>query len=429
MSATPNLSIRGARVIDPASGIDTVTDIHLASGRVLALGDPPADFSPGLTLNADGLVACPGLIDLAVHLREPGEEHKATIASETKAAARSGITTLVCTPDTDPVIDTPAVWELIRRRAKTVGRCRVLAVGALTRGLDGLELAEMAALQRAGCVAVGNAERPLGHTGIARLALEYAATFDLLVMLRPEDQALAAGGCVHEGMVATRLGLPGIPSAAETVAVARDLALAQHCGARIHFNRLSAAEAIRMVTAARTDGTRVTADVAIHQLHLTEQDIDGFNAEAHVSPPLRTLADRDALRRAVARGEIQVICSDHQPHEPDAKARPLPETLPGISGLETLLPLGLRLVEEGVFGLPDLIERLTWGPARILGLDLGRIQPGSIADLCIFDPDAHWQLEPHSMSSAGRNTPFSGWEFRGRVTHTIYEGRLVYGDL
>jgi len=429
MRTAPNLSIRGARVIDPASGLDQQTDLHLAGGRVLAIGEAPAGFSPSLTLDADGLIACPGLIDLSVHLREPGQEHKATIASETKAAARSGITTLICAPDTDPVIDTPAVWELIRRRAKTVGRARVLAIGALTRGLDGTHLAEMAALQRAGCVAMSNGDRPLSSTSIARRAMEYAATFDLLVMLRPEEESLRAGGHVHEGMVAARLGLPAIPAAAETVAVARDLALAEHCGAHIHFSRLSTSRAARMVAEARSSGIRVSADVAMHQLHLTEQDVDGFDAQAHVSPPLRTLADRDGLRRAVAEGGIQVICSDHQPHEPDAKLRPFPETLPGISGLETLLPLGLRLVEDGVMGLPDLLARLTWGPAQVLGLDLGRIAPGSVADICVFDPAASWQLEPARMASAGHNTPFAGWEFRGRVTHTIYEGRLVHGQL
>lgn len=426
MSWAGTFSIVGGRLIDPANSIDDQLDLHIAEGRILSVGKAPPGFEPEHIIQAHGRVVCPGLVDLAASLREPGQEHKATIASESAAAARGGITTLICTPDTDPVIDTPAVWELIRRRAKAAGRARVLAVGALTQGLRGEQLAEIAALKSAGCVAVGNATRPLASTLVERRALEYAGTFGLTVFLRPEDRHLKAGGCAHEGAVATRLGLPGIPSAAETVAVARDLALAEHTGASVHFRSLSTATAARMVRDAIAAKLQVSADVAIHQLHLTEQDVDGFDASCHVSPPLRTLGDRAALRAAVRDGTIGVICSDHQPHDPDAKEAPFPETAPGISGLETLLPLTLRLVEEGVMDLPTALARLTSGPARVVGLPFGQLSPGAIADVCVFDPRAVWTLRREAMASAGRNTPFAGWEFHGRVTHTLFEGRLVH---
>jgi len=426
MRRASDISIIGGRLIDPANGIDGQYDLHVSDGKVLAVGAPPPGFTAEAVIDASGQVVCPGLVDLAANLREPGQENKATIASETRAAARSGITTLVCTPDTDPVIDTPAVWELVRRRAKISARARVLAVGALTQGLRGEQLSEMAALKAAGCVAVGNGRRPLASTLVERRALEYAATFDLTVFLSPEDIHLKAGGCVHEGALSTRMGLPGIPSAAECVAVARDLALAQHTGAQVHFRTLSAGPSADMVRSARASQLPVSADVAAHQLHLTEMDIDGFDSRCHVTPPLRTLADRNTLRQAVADGTIGVICSDHSPHEADAKEAPFPETAPGISGLETLLPLTLRLVEEHVLDLPTAVERLTAGPARVIGLPLGQLAVGAVADVCVFDPDAPWTLQARQLVSAGKNTPFDGWEFRGRVTHTLFNGRIVH---
>jgi dihydroorotase len=292
--------------------------------------------------------------------------------------------------------------------------------------LRGEQLSEMAALRQAGCVAVGNGRAPLASTLVERRALEYAATFGLTVFLRPEDRHLRADGCAHEGAVAARLGLPSIPSVAESVAVARDLALAEHTRAKIHFRSLSTHTAVRMLGEAQRSGLAVTADVAAHQLHLTEMDIDGFDSACHVSPPLRTLTDRDALRQAVADGTVAAICSDHQPHEPDAKQRPFPETEPGISGLESLLGLTLRLVEEGVLDLPTAIARVTSGPASIVGLSCGRLGPGAPADVCVFDPAQHWTLHRDAMASAGRNTPFDGWDFPGRVICTIFNGRVVY---
>ncbi len=422
------IHIKGGRLIDPANGIDDQLDLWLADGWVLAVGDPPQDFAPDQVIDATGQIVCPGIIDLGVHLREPGQEHKGTICSEAQAAARGGITTLVCMPDTQPVIDTPAVWELIRRRAKACGSARVLAIGALTQGLQGEQLAEMGALKQAGCVAVSNTRRRMASTLVSRHALEYASTFDLPVILCSEDPHLKASGCVHEGAVASRLGLPGIPAAAETVAVARDLALTEHTGSRSHFHTLSTGRAIEMIRQARRDGARLSAGVAIHQLFLMDTDVDGFDAACHVDPPLRTQSDRDRLRQALRDGDIQVICSDHQPHEADAKTEPFPLTAPGISGLETLLPLSLKLVEEGVLDLPTAIAALTAGPAQVLDLPLGRLEPGRSADICIFDPDAIWELDPENMASQGKNTPFAGWEFRGRVTHTLFEGRLTWSN-
>ncbi|MCW5586242.1 MAG: dihydroorotase [Chromatiales bacterium] len=421
-----SISIINGRLIDPAHGIDDQLDLHIDGEFVVAVGDAPAEFAAAEVIDARGCVVCPGLVDLAASLREPGYEHKATLASEAAAAARGGITTVLCTPDTNPVIDNSAVVELIHRKARKLGQTRILTTGALTRGLAGEQLSEMAALKQAGCVAVSNARAPLASTLVERRALEYAATFDLTVFLRPEDRHLRAGGCAHEGAISTRLGLPAIPSAAESVAVARDLALAEHTQAKVHFRALSTLTAARMIHEAQAAGLAVTADVAAHQLHLTEMDVDDFNAECHVSPPLRTLTDRDALRRAVADGTIAAICSDHQPHEPDAKQRPFPETEPGISCLETLLGLTLRLVEEQVLDLPTALARVTSGPADILGLPYGRLNAGSPADVCVFDLQRHWTLDVSRMRSEGRNTPFGGWEFPGRITHTLFNGRVVY---
>ena len=421
-----HIHIRHGRVIDPANGIDGQLDLYISHGCVAAVGQKPEGFEADRIIDAANHIVCPGLVDLAVHLREPGEEHKATICSETAAAAKGGITTLICTPDTNPVIDTPAVWELVRRRAKHCGSAHVLAIGALTQNLQGEQLAEMAALKKAGCVAVSNADYPLANTLVALRAMEYAATFDLPVLLRSEDHYLKANGCVHEGPVSARLGLPGIPAAAETVAVARDLALAEHSSARIHFHCPSTAGAVKLLRTARNQNTPVSADVAIHQLFLLESDVDDFTISCHVNPPFRSLSDREALRNAVADATISAICSDHRPHDPDVKELPFPQTAPGISGLETLLPLTLKLVNEGILDLPSAIHRLTAGPADILGLPAGRLSPGGSADICIFDPESIWTLNREQMLSAGKNTPFHDWELTGQVSYTIFGGRITY---
>jgi dihydroorotase len=414
--------IRAGRVIDPASGVDRIADVFVADGRVASVGEPPAGFQDARRIDATGRIVCPGLVDVGARLREPGETRKGNIASETRAAVAGGITTLCCPPDTNPVIDTPATVELIRQRAAAADQARVCPVGALTLGLRGEYLAPLRALDEAGCVAVGQAGRPVRDTHVLRAALAYAATQGLTVMLAPRDPWLSHG-CAHEGAVATRLGLPGIPVAAETTELARLVALAADTGARLHFERLSSAAGVELVARARDAGLAITADVAAHQLHLTEEALAGFDGNAHVQPPLRSAADRAALRRGVADGTIDVVCSDHQPHDADAKLAPCGETAPGISALESLLPLVLDLAERGDCSLASAIARLTSGPAAALGLDAGSLSPGAAADVCIIDPSAEWTLEPERMHSRGRNTPFAHAPLRGRCEAVLVAGQ------
>ncbi|QKT04245.1 dihydroorotase [Ectothiorhodospiraceae bacterium 2226] len=418
-------SIVGGRLIDPEQGLDGNFDLHIADGRVLAVGAPPQGFEAA-RIDAQGCVICPGLIDLHARLREPGQEHKGTIASETAAAAAGGVTTLCCPPDTDPVIDTPAVIRLIRQRAEEAGHARVLPLGALTLGLAGERLAEMNELREAGCIGYSNAAHPITNTLVMRRAMEYAASCGLPVFLAAEDAFLSPKGYAHEGAVSTRLGLPGLPESAETIIVARDLLLIEQTGVRAHFCKLSTARAVQMVGEAQRRGLPVTAQVTAHHLHLSEMDLGYFNSDCHVQPPLRTQRDMEGLRAGLASGVISAVCSDHQPHDPDAKLAPFSESEPGISALETLLPLALRLGEQRVMSLPDVVARLTRDPARILGIDAGHLRPGAAADVCVFDPERYWTLAAEGMHSRGRNTPFLGWEFKGRVTHTFLAGRLVY---
>lgn len=418
--------IRGGRLIDPANQVDSLIDLYIEQGHIVALGEAPADFVAEQEIDASGKWILPGLIDLQARLREPGQKHKGTIASETTAAAAAGITTLCCPPDTAPVIDNPAVAAQIAHRAEAAGKSRVLPLGALTQGLEGEHLASMQALQTAGCVAMSNARRPITSTLIQRRALEYAATLGITIFINAEDPWLAAEGCVHEGPLSTRLGLPGVPECAEVIAVARDLMLIEQTGVTAHFSQLSTARAVALITEAQAKGLSVTADVSAHQLYLTEMDVDGFNSQCHVRPPLRSQRDRDGLRQAVASGAISAICSDHQPHDRDAKLAPFAATEPGISALETLLPLTLRLVDEGIIELRQAIARLTSGPARILGIDAGHLGIGATADLCIVDPELHWDVTEEALNSAGKNTPFLGWEMKGRVTHTLLGGRQIH---
>ena len=421
------LLIKGGQVIDPANKIDAVKDVYIDStGFITGVGKAPEGFQAERSIDAHGKIVCPGLIDLRARLREPGLEYKATMESETRAAVAAGITTLCCPPDTWPVIDTPAMAQMVQSRAWRFGLAFVHPLGALTQGLEGKLLTDMAALEEAGCVGVSNGLEPITDTLVLRRAMEYASTFDLTVYLHAEDPWLRNSGCVHEGEIGTRLGLPGIPEATETVAVARDLALIEQTGVRAHFCNLSSARAVAMIAEAQKLGLPVTADVTAHHLHLTEHDIGYFNTQCHVRPPLRALRDRDALRAALANGVIAAICSDHQPHEPDAKLAPFAESAPGISGLETLLPLSLRLVEEKLLSLSEAIARLTIHPAQILGVECGSLSVGATADVCIFDPKAHWTLRADKLVSRGRNTPFLGWEFTGRVTHTLVGGDVVF---
>ncbi len=420
------LLIRGGRVVDPANGVDAVADLYIDKGFVAGVGQAPDGFRAERTLEAAGRLVCPGLVDLRARLREPGLEYKATMESETRAAVAGGITTLSCPPDTDPPIDTPAMAQMIQQRAWRIGLAFVHPLGALTRNLEGKTLTDMAALDEAGCVGLSNALASLTDTLVLRRAMEYAAGLGLTVFLHAEDPWLASYGCVHEGEVGTRLGLPGIPQAAETVGVARELALIEQTGVRAHFCGLSSQRAVSMVMAAQREGLPVSADVTAHHLHLCEHDIGFFNTQCHVRPPLRARADREGLREALKTGALGAICSDHQPHEPDAKLAPFSQSEPGISGLETLLPLTLKLVDEKLLELGPAIALLTHRPAEILGVDAGHLGVGATADVCIIDPAASWTLRAEDMVSRGRNTPFLGWTFRGRVTQTLVGGELVY---
>ena len=419
--------IKGGNLIDPANGVDGKKDLYIDNeGFVAGVGKAPAGFKAGKTIEAGGRIVCPGLVDLRARLREPGLEYKATIESEVHAAVAAGITTLCCPPDTHPVIDTPAMAQMIQSRAWRFGLAFIHPLGALTQNLEGKRLADMEALDEAGCVGVTNALVPVTDTLVMRRAMEYAATLDLTVFLHAEDPWLRNHGCVHEGEVGTRLGLPGIPEAAETVGVARDLALIEQTGCRAHFCNLSSRRAVTMIAEAQRQGLPVSADVTAHHLHLTEHDIGDFNTQCHVRPPLRSKQDRQGLRKALKSGVIGAICSDHQPHEPDAKLAPFAQSEPGISALETLLPLTLKLVDEELLALSEAIALLTHKPAQIIGADAGHLGVGATADVCIFDPKARWVLTPDQLVSRGHNTPFLGWEFRGRVTHTLIGGKLVY---
>lgn len=419
------IRVQGGRVIDPARGIDGVQDVWIRDGRIVAVGELPLEFPYHEQIDATGLIVCPGLVDLCARLREPGTSHKGTIASETRAAVAGGITTLCQPPDTKPVIDAPATVELIHQRALAADAARVVPIGALTLGLDGEYLAPARALAAAGCPALGQAERPIRDTHVLRQALAYAATHDLPVMLPLLDPDLAHG-CAHEGAVASRLGLPGIPVSAETVALARIIALAADTGARVHVGRISSAAACDLLARARDTGVAISADVAAHQLHLAQEAVLRFDSNVHVLPPLRSESDRTALRQAVAEGLVTAVCSDHQPHEPDAKQVPFGASAPGISALETLLSLALDLAHTGDCDLTTVLMRLTAGPAQILGLPAGTLAPDQPADVFAFDPEAGWVLDPANMHSHGRNTPFAGTALRGRVAWTIVDGRRVF---
>ena len=418
--------IKDGRVIDPAHEVDAIQDVYVSDGKIVALGKAPAGFEVNHEILAKNKIVCPGFIDLTARLREPGFEHKATIASETRAAAHAGITTLCCPPDTYPVIDHPAIVEFIENRAKAEGKAQVVMLGALTRGLNSDQLAEMAALKQAGCVGVSNAHHSIANSAVQRRCFEYASTLGLTVFINAEDARLANKGCVHEGVVSTRLGLPGIPVCAETITVARDLILMEETGAKIHFNQISSGQVVEMIAKARARGLPVTADVSAHQLHLTEMDIGEFNTLCHVRPPLRTLSDQQQLKLGIKQGAIQAICSDHQPHDVDAKLQPFGQSAPGISSLETLLPLTLRLVTEGLMTLSEAIATLSSNPASILRLERGHLAVGAVADICIFDPTYEWTLDKEKLISKGHNSPFHGWLLRGRVENTLLGGRVVY---
>ncbi len=425
-----NIIIKNGRLIDPANKLDQLADIQISNGKISAIeaGGPIKAGNDTQTIEAKGLTIIPGLVDCCARLREPGQENKATIHSETIAATRAGITTLCCPPDTSPVIDEPAVVELIHQKACNSGHSHVVTLGALTSGLHGEHLSEMYALQQAGCVGVSNSRNPVENSLILKRAFAYAATFDLRVFIEPDEHRLSIGGCAHEGKIATRLGLKGIPVSAETIAISRALELIAETGVSAHFGRLSSAHGAEMIARAKNEQLPITADVCAHQLYLTEQDISSFNSACHVIPPLRTQRDQEALHRAVADGTIDAICSDHQPHNLDAKQAPFASTEPGISALETLLPLCLRITQQSELTLSEIISKITDSPANILGINAGTLSVGADADICILDEDEDWQLDSESIHSRGKNTPFLGWNFQGKVKHTMVDGKLLFSD-
>ncbi|WP_134678175.1 dihydroorotase [Ectopseudomonas khazarica] len=418
-------AILGARVIDPSSGLDRVSDLYLDGGKLVAIDQAPAGFTADKTLDALGLVAAPGLVDLSVALREPGYSRKGSIATETLAAAAGGVTSLCCPPFTKPVLDTPAVAELILDRAREAGHTKVFPIGALSKNLAGEQLAELVALRDTGCVAFGNGLDNFRNSRTLRRALEYAATFDLQVIFHSQDFDLAEGGLAHEGPTASFLGLAGIPESAETVALARDLLLVEQSGVRAHFSQITSARGAELIAAAQARGLPVTADVALYQLLLTDEALIDFSSLYHVQPPLRSGKDRDGLREALKAGVISAIASHHQPHERDAKLAPFAATEPGISSVQLLLPLAMTLVQDGLLDLPTLLARLSSGPAAALRLPAGQLAVGSAADIVLFDPQAS-TLAGERWYSKGRNCPFLDHRLPTAVRYTLVDGHISY---
>ncbi|MBT7576152.1 MAG: dihydroorotase [Methylococcales bacterium] len=416
--------ITGGRIIAPANAIDKVGDLFIKNNRIISLFDRPNDFTAVQTINAKDHIVCPGLIDLSAHLREPGQTQKATILSETTAALKSGITTLCCPPDTHPINDTPAVTEFILDKVEHANAATVLPIGALTQGLEGTKLSAMAALHKAGCIGFSNAHNPIKNTLVLRRTLEYAASHNLCVIIRPEDPWLQDQGCVHEGIPASRFGLPGIPKASEIIAIQQSLALCELTGCRIHFSQLSCSESVNLLKAAKHKQLPVSADVAIHQLFFTENELNTFDSALHVRPPFRTETDKQALLDGLKGGVIDAVCSAHQPHDADAKLGAFPSTQPGISALETLLPLILKLIETKALSLSQGISWVTQNPASILALKQGSLTTGSPADICIFNPELTWTVNENNWLSQGRNTPLWGQTIKGKATQIIKSGQV-----
>jgi dihydroorotase len=415
------LHIRNARVVDPASGRDGRADVFVADGRIAGEAGRAERV-----IDATGLVLAPGLVDLAARLREPGEEYRATLESELEAAAAGGVTCLACPPDTEPPLDEPGLVDMLRRRATSLARSRVHPVGALTVNLAGDTLTEMGQLAAAGCVAFSQANAPLRDTQVLWRALQYAATFGYPVWLRAEDAWLAKGGVAHDGEVATRLGLAGIPAIAETIALATLVELVRATGARVHVCRLSSADGVALMRRAKEERLPLSCDVAVHHLHLSDRDLGYFDSHCRLDPPLRSQRDREALARGLAEGVIDCAVSDHTPVDEDRKHLPFAEAEPGASALELLLPLALKWGEAQKLSLAATLARITSEPARILGLEAGRIAPGAPADLVLFDPQAPLRVTAEMLKSQGKNTPFLGYELPGRVRYTVLGGEVVY---
>ena len=427
--------VHGGRVIDPASGRDELADVAIAAGRIVAIGAVSADFQAERRIDATGLIVAPGLVDLAARLREPGHEHEGMLESEMAAAVAGGVTSLVCLPDTEPVLDEPGLVQMLKFRARNLNRARLFPLGALTRGLQGEALTEMTVLTQAGCVGFSQAEAPIKDTLVLHRALQYAATFGYATWLRPNDAWLGVG-VAAKGPLATRMGLSGVPAIAETIALATIFELVRDTGARVHLCRLSSAAGIELVRRAKAEGLPVTCDVSVNQLHLTDLDIGHFNAAMRLTPPLRQQRDRDAIRAALADGCIDALVSDHTPVAADAKNLPFAEAEPGATGLELLLSLALKWGADQKLALPQALATVTSAPVKVLGEALGslaasagQLVEGGVADVCVFDAAVHWAVQPAALRSQGKHTPFAGYELPGRVRCTLVAGSVAFDAL
>lgn len=418
--------IKGGRVIDPSQQLDEVLDILIDDGRIAALGKGLA-AEDAEVIDAGGKVVAPGLIDLHVHFREPGLTYKEDIASGSRAAARGGVTTVVCMPNTDPVVDHPALVKYVMEKGRAVGLTNVLTTGCITKGMKSEELSEIGDLKEAGAVAITDDGRPVLSSGLMRRALEYAKMFDMPVMSHSEDLSLVDGGSMNEGETSTRLGLRGIPKTAESVAVSRDVLIAEETGARLHVCHVSTKNSIEAVRAAKKRGAKITCETAPHYFSLTDKACEGFCTNAKMNPPLRDAEDVAAVIEGLMDGTIDAIATDHAPHHRDEKEVEFDKALNGIVGLETSLPLGItHLVRPGKLTLPQLIEKMSTVPAKIIGIDRGSLQQGKIADLVLFNPEEKYVIHRDDFASKGRNTPFDGHEVYGKVLMTISEGKVVY---
>ena len=424
--------IQNGRVINPANGLDQACDIALAAGRIIGIGRTPPGFEPQRTIDATGCVVMPGLVDLTARLREPGHEHEGMLESEMAAAVAGGVTSLVCPPDTDPVLDEPGLVEMLKFRAEKLHQARLFPLGALTRGLAGEILTEMAELTESGCVGFGQAEVPLASTQVLQRALQYATTFDYTVWLRPQELYLGKG-VAASGALATRLGLAGIPVAAETIALHTIFELLQSTGARVHLCRISSAAGVELVRRAKAQGLRVSCDISINSLHLTELDIGFFDSRARLTPPLRQQRDREALSAALLDGTIDSLVSDHTPVDEDAKTQPFAEAEPGATGLELLLSLALKWSQDSGVPLARALAVVTSAPAQVLGSALGTLQAsvgqlveGGVGDICVVDPQARWTVQDAELRSQGKHTPFTGYELPGRVRWTLAAGQVAF---
>ncbi|MEI6227280.1 MAG: dihydroorotase [Methylophilaceae bacterium] len=420
------IHIKNGRLIDPKNNIDAKLDLFIAAGKIVAIGKPPTDFVANQTIDANDLIVCPGLVDLSARLREPGDEYKASLVSELQAAVAGGVTSLACQPDTDPVLDEPGLVEMLKHRAKQLHLAHVYPLGALTRQLAGKVLSEMGELREAGCVGFSQANTAISDTQVLWRAMEYAATFGHTLFLHAEEPFLAKDGVAHDGEVASRLGLKGIPSVAEVLALASILRIAQETGAKVHISRLSTAEGVAMIRTAKQHGLNISCDVSANHLHLTEHDIAYFDANCHLKPPLRTQRDKEALSAGLKDGTIDAICSDHTPVDDDAKLAPFAEAEIGSTGLELLLTLTLKWASEQKLDLVQALAHVTQTSAKILGINAGDLSVNSDADICIFDPKEYWKVGASTLKSQGKNTPFTGLELAGKVRTTLVHGQIVY---